>query len=86
VRAISLKALAANASADEKLDWCIRAIREIARTSNEDAFAVFDAYAVNAAPATTRTLNVSSPTTSNLAAVLGSLIADLKRRGVKRSG
>jgi hypothetical protein len=86
VRAVSLGALASNASADEKLAWCIRAIHEIARASNEDAVAVFDSYAVNAAPVTTRTLNVSSPTPQNLAAVLGSLIADLKRRGVKRSG
>ena len=86
MRPISLGALSSQASTDDKLDWCIRAVHEIARASNEDAFVVFDSYSTNAAPPITRTLNVSSPTSQNLAAVLGSLIADLKRRGVKRSG
>jgi hypothetical protein len=86
MRSVALGPIAANAGTDEKLDWCIRSIQEIARASNEDAVKVLDSYAVNAAPAATRMLNVSSPSTSNLAAVLGTLIADLRRRGVKRSG
>lgn len=86
MRTVSLAPLSGNASTDQKLDWCIRAIQELARATNEDAISVFDSYATDTMAAVTRTLNVTSPSPSNIAAVIATLIADLKRRGVKRSG
>ena len=86
MRTVSLAPLPGNAATDQRLDWCIRAIQELARAANEDPIKVFDSYATDATVAVTRTLNVTSPSPSNIAAVIATLIADLKRRGVKRSG
>jgi hypothetical protein len=75
-----------NPPADQagKIDWIIRALQEIERASNDDPIKVFDSYSSNVAPTATRAVNTSSPTTANLAAVLGTLIADMRKRGMKR--
>jgi len=48
-------------------------------------FAVADSYGANASFTIARQVNVTSPSASNLANVLASLIADLRKRGVKRA-
>jgi hypothetical protein len=58
-------------------------LREIENAGAEDAVA--DSYGANSTYPTTRQLNVTSPTASNIAAVLASFLADLRKRGVKKS-
>jgi hypothetical protein len=53
--------------------------------SAEDAISVADSHGANSTYPTTRQLNVTTPTASNIAAVLASFLADLRKRGVKKS-
>ena len=85
MRPVSLGPLPPAASTDQKLDWIIRSLREIENASAEDAIAVADSYGANSTYPTTRQVNVTSPTASNIAAVLASFLADLRKRGVKKS-
>jgi len=85
MRPVSLGPLPPGATSDQKLDWIIRALREIENASAEDAIAVADSYGANSTYPTTRQLNVTSPTAANIAAVLASFLADLRKRGVKKS-
>lgn len=64
--------------------WAIEAFREIERASYEDMADVADGFKITGTLTETRELNVSSPTTANLAAVLGTLLSDLRKRGAKR--
>lgn len=66
--------------------WALEALREIERASYEDIAEVADAYTISDGIPETRTLNVTSPTTANLAAVLGTLLNDLKKRGTNKAG
>lgn len=64
-------------------EWVLQALKQIERASFEDIAEVADAYTVtNLTP--TRTLDVSTATTADIAAVLGTFITDMKNRGVKR--
>jgi hypothetical protein len=85
MRPISLGPLSANAGIEEKLNWIIAQLREIERASGEDPVEVFDSYSANAGFIPTRQLNVTSPSSANVANVLASIIADLRKRGVKRA-
>jgi hypothetical protein len=85
MRPVSLGPLPPAASIDEKLNWIIRSLREIENASAEDAIAVADSYGANSTFTPTRQLNVTSPTTANIAVVLASFFADLRKRGVKKS-
>ena len=85
MRPVSFGPLAPNASTDQKLDWIIRSLREIENASVEDAIAVADSYSANSTFTTTRQVNVTSPTAANIAAVLASFFADLRKRGIKKS-
>jgi len=85
MRPISLGPLPPGAGTDQKLDWIIRSLREIETASVEDAIAVFDSYSSDVPPTPTRQVNVTTPAASNLAAVLASLIADMRKRGVKKT-
>ena len=85
MRPVSLGPLPPGAGIDQKLDWIIRSLREIENASAEDAIAVADSYGANSTYPTTRQLNVTAPTASNIAAVLASFLADLRNRGVKKS-
>lgn len=59
---------------------------EICRASQDgDIVDIGAAYTINGAFTETRTLNVSSPTIDNVAAVLATLIADLKRGGATKT-
>lgn len=54
--------------------------------SNEnDTIDIASAFSVNGTYTATRVLNVTSPTTANIAAVLATLIDDLKRGGTVRT-
>jgi hypothetical protein len=85
MRPVSLGPLPPGAGTDQKLDWIIRSLREIENASAEDAIAVADSYSANSVFTPTRQLNVTSPTATNIAAVLASFLADLRKRGVKKS-
>jgi hypothetical protein len=85
MRPVTFGPLPPAASADQKLDWIIRSLREIENASAEDAIAVADSYSANSTFTPTRQVNVTSPTAANIAAVLASFFADLRKRGVKKS-
>lgn len=67
------------------LDWLVRAVREIENASGEDPIAVANSYSADTPATVTRIVNVTSPTVANLAAVLSTFIADLRRRGVNKT-
>jgi hypothetical protein len=69
-----------------ELEWIQQALREVEDASYEDIAEVADAFSANAAFTETREVNVSAPTAANLAAVLATLLSDLKKRGSKNSG
>ena len=85
MRQVSLGPLPPGASTEQTLDWLIRAVREFENASTEDPIAVADSYSANATFAPTRQVNVTSPTAANIAAVLASFFADLRRRGIHKS-
>ena len=90
MRPVSFGPLPPAASTEQKLGWIIRSLREctlreVENAGAEDAIAVADSDSVNSVFTTTRQLNVTSPTAANIAAVLVSFFADLRKRGVKKS-
>lgn len=70
----------------EKLNWCVAAIQEIARSSQTaDPNVVADSFRVsNVTP--TRLLDADATTLGEVADVVGTLLQDLKRRGQKGAG
>jgi hypothetical protein len=85
MRQVSLGPLPPGASTEQTLDWLIRAVREFENASTEDPIAVADSYGANSAFTVTRQVNVTSPTAANIAAVLASFLADLRKRGIHKS-
>ena len=73
------------ASIEQTLDWLMRSVRELENASTEDPIAVADSYSANSTYPVTRQVNVTSPTAANIAAVLASFLADLRKRGVHKS-
>jgi hypothetical protein len=69
----------------QQIAWLTQCVITLAHNSQEEPARIFDSYASDVPATTTRALNVSAPTTQNLAQVLGSLIADWRARGVKRT-
>lgn len=67
------------------LPGVVRALREIENASFDSIETVADAYTISGTFTETRTLNVTTPSTANLAAVLATIITDLKKRGAKRT-
>lgn len=65
-------------------EWALEAFRLIEEASNEDIAAVADGYTITGTLTETRDIDVSTPTAANVASVLATLIADIKRRGQKR--
>lgn len=62
------------------------AITEIERASAEvDVLDIASAYTITGTLTETRELNVTAPSTANIAAVLATLITDLKRGGQFRN-
>ena len=85
MRKLALGTLAAAAPLEQKLDWIIRALRTIETASNEDALDLARDYGASGSFTETRQVNVTSPSAANLAAVLATLLADLRRGGTKRT-
>lgn len=70
----------------EKIDWCVRAIQEIARSSQTaDPNVMADSFTV-ANVTETRALDADSTTLAEVADVLCTFIQDHKRRGQKGTG
>lgn len=63
-----------------------QAFNEVFRASQEnDTIDIAQAYSITGTYTPTRVLNVSSPTIANVAAVLATLLADLKRGGTSKT-
>jgi methylphosphotriester-DNA--protein-cysteine methyltransferase len=76
---------------DGKVEWIIRALRNIENASNEtDVFNIADAFTLSNVTST-RTLDADTTASpietvvQMLADVLGTFISDLKKRGSKRA-
>lgn len=67
------------------VQWIERALRQIETASQEDLATVFDEYGHTGTLTPTRTIDLAAPTAANVAAVLATLVADIKQRGSKRS-
>lgn len=64
----------------------VAALREIQNASQEyDLVSIFAPYSITGSFTETRNLNVTSPTTANLAAVLATIIVDFQRGGQFRT-
>ncbi len=63
----------------------IRALRDIETASREDIETVADGFSVSGSFTETRSLNVTAPSTANIAAVLATFLTDLKSRGQTRT-
>jgi hypothetical protein len=85
MRPVSFGPLPPNASPEETQDWIVRSLREVENASVENPIAVFDSYSSNSTFTTTRQVNVTAPSLANLATVLASLIADMRKRGTKKT-
>lgn len=60
--------------------------RELERASHEgDLTEIAQNYTLSGTLTPTRTLNLTSPTAANIAAVLGTFISDLKKGGSNRT-
>lgn len=65
--------------------WVEEALREIERASYEDIAEVADGFSITGSFTETRILDVSSPSTANIAAFLATFITDLKKRGIHKT-
>lgn len=54
-------------------------------SQDNDTIDIANAFTISGTYTATRTLNVTSPTLANIAAVLATLIADLQRGGTNRT-
>lgn len=84
MRAVHLGPVPRDAGA--KLDWCVRAIQQIASASQAaDPNQAADAFTLDNVTAS-RSLDADTATTAQLADVVGTFLQDLKRRGGKGAG
>lgn len=66
---------------DQKLDWCIRALQAIEMASQADALAISDTFTITNISAK-HSLDGSTATLSDVARVIGTLLLDMRKRGV----
>lgn len=85
MRPVSLGPQPDPSDAKATLAWLIYAVREFENASVEDPITVADSYSADSTFTTTRQVNVTSPTVANLATVLASFFADLRKRGIKKT-
>jgi hypothetical protein len=64
-----------------QLDWIMDALEKIANASATEALAIADTFTVTT-PTTKHTLDVSTATVTDVARVLGTLLSDMRKRGV----
>jgi hypothetical protein len=69
---------------DPMVQWIDRAFRQIEIASQEDLSTVFDEYSYTGTLTETREVDLTTPSVANLAAVLATLIVDIKKRGSRR--
>ena len=86
MKPVTLPPAPAGADADARFAWIKACLQAIERASREEPARIFDSYSSDQTPTPTRQVLVTSPTPQNLAAVLATLIADWRARGVKRTG
>jgi hypothetical protein len=65
-------------------NWYMNALREIERASKEENYDVADKFIIENLTTPTYTLDVATATASDIAAVLGTLLNDMKKRGQNR--
>lgn len=86
MRRLALGSPPPGASAEQKIDWLITAVKQIERASHEvTAETAADSFAPSNVTET-RTFDADTVTLAGLADVVGTLVNDLKRRGQKRTG
>jgi len=72
------------ATASQEVKWLAEGLAEVQRASHDQITEeIADAYTLSNVTET-RTLNVSTATTADIANVLATLLLDMKNRGVKR--
>jgi hypothetical protein len=82
MRAISLVGMPPpNASADDKINWCISALITIASASRQEGSALADAFTITPPAAPLRILNTQTATLSQVSAVLATFLRDMQARG-----
>jgi hypothetical protein len=86
MRPITLPPTPVGNDPESRWRWLVSVLQEIERASQEEPAQIFDSYGADATATVTRQVHVTSPTAANLAAVLATLIADFRARGVKRTG
>lgn len=69
---------------DDFARWVKAALKEIEMASFDDIQTVADAYSITGTLTETRAINVTTPTAANCAAVIATLLNDLKKRGARR--
>jgi hypothetical protein len=70
-----------NAGTDAKLDWIMQTLQTIARASQQEDLAIADTFTITN-PVPQHSLNVSTATLADVTKVLGTLLGDMKKRGV----
>lgn len=65
-------------------NWYMNALREIERASKEENYDVADKFTIENLTTPTYTLDVATATAADIAAVLGTLLTDMKKRGQNR--
>lgn len=71
-------------ASENDFQWVIRAMREIENASRIGGDTIADGYTIDGTFTETRTLDLNTPSAANIAAVLATLLTDMKRRGQKR--
>jgi hypothetical protein len=84
MRPVTLSSPASNRQEDI-IAWLVQAVRTIEQASRDDRAAIADSYTQTGTNTVTRVINVTSPTTANVAAVLATFLNDTKNRGVNRT-
>lgn len=64
--------------------WIDRAFRALELASNEDLATFFDEFGHEGTLVETRTIDLNTPSAANVAAVVATLISDVKKRGSRR--
>ena len=67
------------ADTEGKIDWIIRALKEIEQASHDESDQFFDAFTVTNVT-TTRTFDADATTVAELADVVGTFLTDFKER------
>jgi len=85
MRPVAISPLMPGATAEQKLDWCVRMIGEIARASRDaDPNTYADGFTITNLTHS-RSLDCDTATLADLADVVGTLIRDHQTRGAKRT-